>query len=118
MQDLPCPCCGFLTLEGEYGSYVICDVCGWEDDAVQLANPTSEGGANKKSLAGAQQSLLQKYPVGVFLAEGHRRSVKWRPMSLQEVTMADERKAGKHWYAKAILVESEAYWSSNQVGAL
>jgi Cysteine-rich CPCC len=34
--------------EGAYGSYVICDVCGWEDDQVQLANPACGGGANSE----------------------------------------------------------------------
>lgn len=45
MIDLPCPSCGFLTLEDFYGSYAICPICNWEDDGVQLANPTSNGGA-------------------------------------------------------------------------
>lgn len=40
----PCGCCGFLVFEEPAGSHSICRVCGWEDDAVQLANPTLEGG--------------------------------------------------------------------------
>ncbi|HGM7319376.1 TPA: CPCC family cysteine-rich protein [Stenotrophomonas maltophilia] len=46
MIDLPCPSCGLLTLEDCYGSFAICPICDWEDDGVQLANPTSAGGAN------------------------------------------------------------------------
>lgn len=46
-----CPCCGYLTFgEPPWGSYVICPVCAWEDDPVQLADPTYEGGANIVSL--------------------------------------------------------------------
>lgn len=43
----PCPCCGYLTLtEPHYGTFVICDVCFWEDDDVQLLYPDSAVGAN------------------------------------------------------------------------
>ncbi len=45
----PCPCCGskVLTIEGDYE---LCDVCGWEDDPVQSADPNYAGGANTLSL--------------------------------------------------------------------
>lgn len=51
----PCPCCGHLTFDEEPGSYSICHVCGWEDDASQLRWPTTEGGANSMSLVAAQE---------------------------------------------------------------
>ncbi|WP_415248504.1 CPCC family cysteine-rich protein [Thauera sp.] len=79
VRELPCPCCGFLTLEEEYGSYSICPVCGWEDDSVQLANPCSGGGANKQSLAEAQNSALLKYPVGAEVAASFRRASNLAP---------------------------------------
>ncbi len=110
MLDIPCPCCGFLTLEDQYGSFAICDVCGWEDDGVQLANPTSEGGANKRSLAQAQLVALAKYPIDVEFAEGHRRSSKWRPLAPKEVDEANRRRGAEHWHSRAICAESEAYW--------
>ncbi len=48
----PCPCCGYLTLsEAERGSYEICPVCLWEDDASQFEDPDSDTGANSVSLA-------------------------------------------------------------------
>ena len=50
---LPCPCCGSLTI-GEHGQYEICEVCGWEDDPTQSANPEEGGGANQESLRVAQ----------------------------------------------------------------
>ena len=45
----PCQCCAFRTLL-QLGAYEICDVCGWEDDPVQSADPEFEGGANNESL--------------------------------------------------------------------
>jgi len=114
---LPCPSCGFLTLEEEtYGSYNICPVCGWEDDGVQLANPTSGGGANSKSLAEAQQHALELVPAQVGSTKGFTRSPKWRPLSPQELAVADARKSAKHWHSQAVLTEAEAYWSSEASG--
>ncbi|MBF0313784.1 MAG: hydrolase [Oligoflexia bacterium] len=53
----PCPCCGSLTRsEEEYGTFEICDVCGWEDDFAQAKNPDFEGGANKPSLNQAKEN--------------------------------------------------------------
>jgi hypothetical protein len=118
VHDIPCPCCGFLTLEGKYGSYVICPVCGWEDDGVQLANPTSAGGANARSLADAQVRALAKYPVSIELASGYRRSPSWHPLSSAELEVSNAKRAVKHWYAKAVRFESEAYWGvTNASGA-
>lgn len=37
------------------GEYEICDVCGWEDDPVQSADPDYVGGANKLSLKEARK---------------------------------------------------------------
>lgn len=112
MRDVPCPCCGFFTLEQEYGSFDLCPVCDWEDDGVQLANPTSGGGANSYSLAEAQERLLAKYPISVEVAKGFRRGSKWRPLSTAEIEVANARKAAKHWHTHAVLAEAEAYWWS------
>ena len=108
---LPCPCCGFMTLQGEYGSYAVCELCDWEDDGVQLANPTSEGGANRRSLAQAQEAFVNKYPAHVELVAGSVRSKRWRPLSTEEIANANAKKAARHWHSDAVLTESEAYWS-------
>ena len=50
----PCPCCGARTIS-EIGAYEICDVCGWEDDPVQSADPDYAGGANAESLNTARR---------------------------------------------------------------
>jgi hypothetical protein len=41
-------------LDSEPGSFEICEVCFWEDDPVQLADPTYSGGANVPSLEEAR----------------------------------------------------------------
>lgn len=111
MDDLPCPCCGFLTLKCEYGSYDICQICGWEDDAVQLANPTSEGGANLDSLAQAQAFFLKKYPPTVQFTDGVRRGFGWRPLDANDIEVADTHRVVQHWHTVAVRWESETYWS-------
>ncbi|WP_263469008.1 CPCC family cysteine-rich protein [Stenotrophomonas riyadhensis] len=84
MIDLPCPSCGFLTLEGFYGSFAICPICDWEDDGVLLANPTSVGGASGESLAQAQQKALFRLPIGVQAL----RSLKGRQALAQQGRLA------------------------------
>jgi hypothetical protein len=69
----PCPCCGSIYFSESPGSYEICEVCGWEDDIVQLADPLFAGGANEPSLYEAQQA---------FIASGVRAvnpEPAWRP---------------------------------------
>ena len=56
---LPCPCCGALTL-AEKGAYEICEVCNWEDDPFQAANPDRAGGANVMSLNEARKAWAER----------------------------------------------------------
>ncbi|MBQ8425307.1 MAG: formate/nitrite transporter family protein [Clostridia bacterium] len=51
-----CPCCGFYTFEHKNHEYEICPVCYWEDDPVQLKDPTFKGGANHVSLEKAREN--------------------------------------------------------------
>ncbi|HJR74054.1 MAG TPA: CPCC family cysteine-rich protein [Luteimonas sp.] len=113
MTSLPCPACGFQTLERGYCSYDICPLCDWEDDGVQLANPTSGGGANRASLAQAQAAALEKLPLELGIAQGYRRGLGWRPLSEEEIMAFDALKTKSHWHAKAILEEQQAYWAAN-----
>lgn len=110
VKDLPCPCCGFLSLEDAYGSYVICDVCGWEDDGVQLANPTSGGGANGRALAEAQAKALERFPLAMDVAKAHRRGRRWRPLTPAEIEEANQLRDVQHWHSMAVVSEEEAYW--------
>ena len=50
MSKIVCPCCG----QAEVEPYEICPVCDWENDPVQLADPTLSGGANRSSLEQAR----------------------------------------------------------------
>ena len=55
-----CPCCGYKTLELEPpGTYDLCPICFWEDDAVQFDDPDYEGGANEVSLRQAQKNYAE-----------------------------------------------------------
>ncbi len=59
-EMFPCPCCGMLTFEEPLdGTYLICDVCFWEDDPVQLADPSYAGGANEDSLEQSRKNYLE-----------------------------------------------------------
>lgn len=54
-----CPCCGYQVFESSPGSYDICPICFWEDDAAQLYYPEQEEGANACSLIKAQVNFVQ-----------------------------------------------------------
>jgi hypothetical protein len=59
-SKITCPCGGYKTLATDhYGSYSICEVCFWEDDEIQLENPTYTGGANKFSLIESQKNFIE-----------------------------------------------------------
>ena len=59
-RGYPCPCCGYMVFGGPPGSYEICPICFWEDDAVELEFATSEiGGANALPLARAQSNYAR-----------------------------------------------------------
>ncbi len=80
----PCPACGFLTFPEPPGSYSLCDVCNWEDDAVQLRHPALRGGANHESLVEAQRQAVSRLPLGLHVTKGFRRDPAWRPLSDNE----------------------------------
>ena len=56
-----CPVCG--TSEFPFwGSYDVCETCGWEDDPVQENNPDMDFGANMYSL----NEYKKKYEDGYY----------------------------------------------------
>lgn len=83
--EFTCPCCGFFVFCEPAGSYEICSVCGWEDDAVQLRYPGMSGGANDESLYDCQNHALGDYPEDVMEVEGMNRDPEWRPLRTLEV---------------------------------
>jgi hypothetical protein len=59
-MNYPCPCCKNLTLsEPPPGTFEVCPVCYWEDDAVQFKDPTYAGGANRMSLEIARSNYQE-----------------------------------------------------------
>jgi hypothetical protein len=112
---LTCPACGFLTLTGiTYGSYMICEVCDWEDDGMKLANPACGGGANRESLIDAQLAALDRFPIDVAEAEGVSRSAAWRPLNASETALALEQREQKYWMNSAIVDVTQCYWQKSQ----
>lgn len=57
-----CPCCGYKSLDLKPpGTFTICEICDWEDDAVQFDEPDYEGGANGYSLRQSQHKYANGY---------------------------------------------------------
>jgi len=68
-----CPCCGNLTLAEEPpGTFCHCEVCWWEDDPIQFADPAYEGGANAPSLLQARE-FYRDLGVSDPQLKGHER---------------------------------------------
>ena len=111
-MSLPCPACGFLTIEEEfYGTYNICPICDWEDDPAQLANPACGGGANTQSLTKVQSVVMSEHPPTETATAGVERDSSWRPLSASECEMAEVEKQTKPWMHKAVYEPSNAYWN-------
>ena len=114
-KECPCPACGFYTIgEPTFGSYNICQICGWEDDPVQMTNPASGGGANKEPLIDCQERVLQAYPVGVLVAGGYSRDPLWRPMNSDEKAQALKERAVSPWTHMGGSLYTDAYWAKPQ----
>ncbi len=110
-----CPVCGFLTFAEPPGSYDLCEVCGWEDDGVQLANPACSGGANCKSLMEAQEKAIKDYPLSITEIKGRRRNPKWRPLTNEEKEIYNQQMDADYWMNMAIVTEEAAYWNTDEV---
>lgn len=111
---LACPCCGFKTIEDQaYGSYMLCPVCDWEDDQVQLANPCSRGGANHYSLAEQQLKFQRKVQQDTSLYKGYARCTKWRTLSKNEMNLYQAQSEKEAWYNAGVSNVNEVYWATN-----
>ncbi|MBN9694084.1 MAG: hypothetical protein J0M24_27910 [Verrucomicrobia bacterium] len=107
-MSLACPGCGFRTIdEDSYGTYLICPVCGWEDDAVQLANPCSGGGANRESLAEFQRSSATWNATQI---QKYQRDSIWRPLTEKEIEFFTSVAQRQHWSFPGELEPALAYW--------
>ena len=59
MELSKCPCCG-AEMDEPLEDYEICPVCKWENDPVQLEDPSFAGGANELSLLEARKKWEDK----------------------------------------------------------
>ncbi|WP_428506871.1 CPCC family cysteine-rich protein [Roseateles sp.] len=109
-ESFPCPSCGFLVFGEPPGSYEICDLCGWEDDHVQLAHPAMGGGANKQSLVQSQLLALQRFPVGVSVVGTILRAPGWRPLRPEEIEPAQSPANGLAYFDAAAGDAKNYYW--------
>jgi Cysteine-rich CPCC len=86
---IACPCCGYKSLKTEYyGSYSICPICFWEDDQIQLEDPTYAGGANKLSLIDCQKNYIKfgacEWDMKHYVRPPYPDEVKdenWKPLT-------------------------------------
>jgi hypothetical protein len=115
----PCPCCGFIVFDEAPGSYAVCAICAWEDDAVQSANPCTRGGANLNSLAEAQEIFQFSTPEADLKEcreRGFVRDLKWRPLNnIEKEIFRKESDNGTRWINAALTEAREYYWCRNIV---
>lgn len=83
----PCPCCSYLVFTELPGSFQLCPICGWEDDALQLQYP-EEAGTNPVPLHEAQQNYLRTGAIAPERLGGvrpvgsdDRREPGWYPLT-------------------------------------
>ena len=97
MASYPCPCCGYLVFAEPPGSYDICEICFWEDDALQLEFATTlAGGANTMTLEEAQRAFAaigaksrSRAPHTRSPGPGDQRDPEWRPIDQSRDDFAD-----------------------------
>lgn len=110
-MSYPCPSCGYEVFSEPPGSYEICDVCGWEDDAVQLQFPFMQGGANEVSLWEWQQKIAAKLAAADVLDGSVKRCADWRPLDAKDdQTVANAPDGGLKHVEGAADVDGEYYW--------
>ncbi len=104
---LTCPSCGYKTIKDtSYNSYQICPVCGWEDDAVQLGNPTLAFGANKISLYLSQRRFAKENPD----ITKWEYDLSWRPLLYREAVFFASQLKKSNKLNKGIRRPKETYW--------
>lgn len=80
-----CPCCGYLTLlQQPPGTFAHCEVCWWEDDPAQFADPDYEGCANAPSLNQAR-AYFREIGVSDPKLKGHERAPRREEVFLEKV---------------------------------
>ena len=65
---IKCPICDGYDFE-EDNDFDVCEVCGWENDGVQLDDPNYRGGANRLSLNEAKAAWDSRNASGVGIGQ-------------------------------------------------
>lgn len=73
-----CPCCGQRLLD----EYDICEVCSWEHDPIQAADPNLTGGANTMSLNQARDAFYRMKMEGILERRGDGEWIRHLPLYL------------------------------------
>ncbi len=69
-----CPCCGYKTLSYKPpGTFLICEICYWEDDNIQFQDSLYSGGANKVSLIQGQKNFIKFGAIEEHFAKNVRK---------------------------------------------
>lgn len=107
----PCPCCGYMVFQEPPGSYSMCSICGWEDDAVQLVYLRS-GGANDPLPVAQEQFLraLSERRAREAEAGGHVRCPDWRPLTPADIAASPDGPATGVDYFNAIERDQVGYY--------
>ena len=91
-----CPCCGYKVFDNPPGSFEICPICYWEDEAMQLRYP-KEVGANKFSLVESQINFekdgVSNIELKIFVrkaSENEEKDKNWRKINLKKDNIAEK----------------------------
>ena len=94
----------------EPGTYEICEICGWEDDPVQLRHPLMGGGANKLSLVLSQELALKAVPVEIEIFQGYVRDPEWYPLKNKDLGSSPLPQSGIEYFNASGDDVLEYYW--------
>lgn len=116
MSLYTCPCCGHMAFDAFPGSYEICPICCWEDDALQLYFPNSDGGANNVSLIEAQVNYFQSGACEHRLRDKARlpdendiKDPTWFPLYQKRVNIPD-RESSDTSVGNIRAIKKICYW--------
>lgn len=110
-NNSPCPVCGYLVFSGPPGTYEMCEVCGWEDDPIQVRHPRMRGGANGGSIWDYQQDLAEELP-GIDMP----RDLHWRPLREDEARLPGGNVGAVDYGLDYYQGAAPYYWRRSQDG--
>jgi len=96
-KKFTCPCCGYKVFTQEPGSFEICEICYWEDEAKLLRYP-KEKGSNDLSLIESQLNFEKHQVSEPSLKclvrspnENDEKDKKWRKIDLKKDKIAEKK---------------------------